>query len=128
MSGKYDAAREAFGAGELSWTGNAIVAQLVSAEYAYDGSHRDARRLKGEVGEPVELTGKSIEAGYAKADKLVFRQVSGAAPVAIVFHRRAAAKADATLIFFQDNVINFPMPTNGGDIEVEVPPRGIFRV
>ena len=128
MSGKYDAAREGFGAGELSWTGDPIVAQLVSAEYAYDGSHRDTRRLKGEVGDAVELTGKSIEAGYAKADKLVFRQVSGQTPVAIVFHRQAAAKADATLIFFSDNVLHFPMPPNGGDIEVEVPPRGIFRV
>jgi hypothetical protein len=128
MSGKYDAARQAFGAGDLSWTGDPIMAQLVTAEYAYDAGHKDADALKGAVGDPVELTGKSVDFGYAKADKLVFRQIRGPAPAAIVFHRQAGTEGKSTLIFFQDNIVNFPMQTNGGDIEIATPPRGIFRV
>jgi hypothetical protein len=128
VSGKYDFAREAFGKGELSWTADDIVAQLVSAQYLFSAAHRDSRDLRGLVGAALELTGKSINGGWAKCDKLVFRQVDGANVAAIVFRRAAQAEADTTLIFFHNEVANFPMVTNGGDIEVEVPARGIFRL
>ena len=130
MSGKYNAAREAFGEGSLSWTRDRIVAQLVSAEYVFAESHTAARDLKGKVGEPVVLEGKSIKSGRARAAKLVFRQVTGSPVVAIVLHRAplAGSSQAGTLIAYLNGVDKFPMVPNGGHIEVDVPEQGFFRL
>lgn len=128
MSGKYDLARELFGDGLLSWTKDRIVAQLVSAEYVYLAKHRDARDLRGLVGAAVVLNGKSIAGGWAKADTLLFRQVSGPEVVALVIRRDAAEEKRKSLIVYLDDIERFPMTPNGGDIEVEIPAAGLFRV
>lgn len=128
MSGKYNAARDAFGDGRLSWTGAKIVAQLVSAAYAFKETHTDARDLKGHVGKPVELTGKSIKDGYAKAANIRFNQVTGDDVVAIVLRRESAEERDKTLIVYLDQIAQFPMKPNGGDIVIDAPANGFFRV
>lgn len=128
MNGKYDTARDAFGDGTLSWTKDRIVAQLVSAQYLYSARHRDARDLRGLVGEAVELSGKSIAAGWVKASSLVFRQVSGPEVVALVIRRQADEEMRKTLIVYLGDVDRFPIKPNGGDIQVDIPSGGIFRV
>lgn len=129
MSGKYLAAREAFGEGALSWTRDRIVAQLVSAAYVFNELHAAAGDLAGQVGEPIELTEKSMTGGWAGAAKMVFPQVSGAEVVAVVFYRQPAGKKQAsTLIACMDSVDNFPMTPNGGDIEIDIAGAGIFRL
>lgn len=129
MSGKYDAARDAFGDGKLSWTRDRIVAQLVSADYAFNPRHTDRRDLKGLLGTPVVLTGRAMERGWAKALDIVFKQVSGGADAAaVVIRRDGAEEKSTTLIVHLDQVEGFPMKTNGGDIIARVPAQGLFRV
>ncbi len=120
MSGKYLAARDAFGEGSLSWTNDTILAQLVSAAYSFNETDT---ALTGKVGTAVELTGKAFADGWARANGMVFKQVKGPSVTAIVFHR-----ADGLLIEYCDAVQDFPMVPNGGDIEVDVIEPGIFRI
>lgn len=130
MSGKYIAARDGFGAGSLSWTDDRIVAQLLSAAYRFDEEHTDASDLSGKVGAPIELTDKTLDEGCACCAKLLFREVRGDEVVAVVFHREPTgrSKQSATLIVYIDNIANFPMMPNGGDIIIDIDDDGIFRV
>ena len=124
MSGKYDAGRDGFGAGNISWTRDRIMARLVSAAYQFDPSHTDLARIEGFVGPAAEVTGRSLSRGWAKANTIVFSQVRGS-PVAgmIVW-----SEAGSTLIFHHDQIDNFPMKTNGGDIHVDIPEKGLLRI
>ena len=140
MSGKFNAARAAFGEGTLSWTRDRIVAQLVSAAYKFNEQHAVAASLTGKVGAAVELTGKSVTGkGWLRAANLAFPRVKGETVVAIALHRAPAAGSaqQATLIVFLDDIhadpkdpssMAFPMVPNGGDILVSVPEQGIFRI
>lgn len=126
MSHKYAAARQAFGEGALSWSNDKIVAQLVSAEYVCNPvAHRDAKSIKGAIGAPVELTGKSIKDGWAKAGSITFKAVSGPDAYAIVLHRAGEEK---TLIAYLDQIDRFPMKLNGGDVIIATPETGFFRI
>lgn len=130
MSGKYDYGRELMADGSLSWTRDRIVAQLVSREYAFDVRHRDARSLKGLLGTAVVLANKSVPAGWAKSDHLVFKEVSGKPDdeaVAMIFRRDSKEAARSTLIAYLDSFDRFPMRLNGGDILVDMPAPGFFR-
>lgn len=124
MSGKYLMARDAFGRGELSWTSDAIVAQLLSADYRFDEEHASANDLTGEVGDAVAVTGRDTDGGWARCKALMFRQVRGKTAVAVVFYR----ESDGMLIEYSDSIDSFPMTPNGGDIELEVREPGIFRI
>jgi hypothetical protein len=129
MSGRYDRAREEFGKGALSWTKQRIVAQLLSREYVFSAAHTDRRDLRGLIGNALELTHLQIPNGWARCANLVFREVRGQAPVvAIVFRREAPEEKDKTLIAYIDQVSGFPMMPNGGDILVDTPDPGFFRI
>lgn len=129
MSGKYDAGRDAFADGRLSWTRDKIVAHLVSAAYVFSAKHTDRRDLKGLVGDPVVLTGRSVSAGWVRAAAMTFKQVSGADVVGVII-RRDVLNDDkgSTLLAYLNEVDRFPMKTNGGDIEIRPPEQGLFRV
>ncbi len=130
MSGKYNEGREAFLAGDLSWTRDEIVAQLVSKEYVFSEGHK-ARDLKGRIGKPVSLDGRTSTAGWAKSKLIVFKAVSGPEVAAVVFLRETKGQL---LIAHIDEIVDaegkpvFPMTPNGGDIEVEAPEKGFFRL
>lgn len=128
MSLKYNAGRDAFAEGRLSWSRDKIVAHLVSAAYVASDAHTDVRDLKGLIGEPVVLTGKSVRDGWLRAAKIIFQQVSGPDAVAIVIRRETAAERDKVLIGYLDDIEKFPMKLNGGDVEVLVPERGLLRI
>lgn len=128
MSGKYTAAREAFGNGDLSWTRDRIVAHLVSADYVFAPLHTLADLQKDLIGEPVVLTAKSNTGGWLSSARLVFRQVSGPDAVAIVLRRDSALEKERTLIAYLNEIERFPMKLNGGDIQIDVPDKGYFRI
>lgn len=132
MSGKYNAARQAFGEGSLSWTKDRIVAQLLGAAYRYSATHTTAAALNAKVGAAVELSDKSIREGYARAAQLVFARVTGDQQVvAMAIHRESPAGSakPATLIAYIDGIEHFPMTPNGGDILVDLPQKlGVFRL
>lgn len=124
--GKYLAARDAFGTGSLSWTTHRIVAQLVSADYEFDEKHTQPSDIAvGAVGLPIPVPGTEFKDGWARADKLLFLQVKGRTVVAVVFYEQAALQR---LIAYQNEIDNFPMVVNGGDIEIEILQPGIFRL
>lgn len=124
MNGKYCCAREAFGDGSLSWTDDKIAAQLVSAAYQFHEGMQDAGTLSGKVGAPATLNDKTMADGWARAAMITFKQVSGERPAGIVFYR----ESDQMPIAFIESVDGFPLATNGGDIELEIPAPGIFRL
>ncbi len=131
MSGKYLAARQAFGDGSLSWTRDRIVVQLVSAKYIFDENDQDADAVAGKLGDRIELMGKSTTDGWMKASRLIFREVSGVDPaVAVIFHRQVISGKSKpnTLIAYIDAITGFPMTPNNGDIEINIPAPGIFRI
>lgn len=129
MSLKYHAGRDGFADGRIAWTRDKFVAHLVSAAYVASETHTDARDLKGLIGEPVVLSGKSVRGGgWLRAAKIVFRQVSGPDAVAIVIRRDAGAERERTLIAYLDDIEKFPMKLNGGDVEIEVPETGLLRI
>jgi hypothetical protein len=131
MSGKYDVAREGFGDGTISWTKDKIVAQLVTREYVFDPKHKDARTLKGALGAPLTLSGKSIPGGWAKADNMIFKEMPGDGQievVAMVIRRDAKEENRKTLIVHLTDIEKFPMKPNGGDILIDVPASGLFRI
>jgi hypothetical protein len=131
MSSKYNAARRAFGEGSLSWTRDRIVAQLVSAEYKFNETHATDTWLAGRVGDPVELAERSVAAtGHVRAKQMIFRAVRGPQVVALAIYRAPGegSKQPRTLIAYIDDVEAFPMMPNGGDILIDMPEQGIFRV
>jgi len=121
MSGKYNAARNAFAEKRLSWTQDRILAQLLSAEYRFREDH-SPDDLTGTVGEPIELSGKEVDDGWLFAATLKFEQVRGPEVLAIVFY------SDSLLIEYHNEIENFPMFPNGGDIEVSILRPGIVRI
>jgi hypothetical protein len=125
MSGKYTAARQAAGEARLSWVGDRVVAQLVSAEYIFNAGNKSAADIKGAVGAAVEITGKTLEGGWAKCSALTFPKVKGAEVLGMVV--RLDSGGETTPIVYLDGIESFPMRPNGSDIVVAVPAQGLFR-
>lgn len=125
MSGKYLVARNAFGDGDLSWSRDTIVAQLLSARYAFDERHEKvpADGFDGFVGNPLQLTNRRMNEGWCTCDEMVFGQVRGAVIVAILFYRMT----DGLPIEYHTAADKFPITPNGGDIHIDVAAPGIFR-
>lgn len=131
MSGKYDSARQGFGDGSLSWTKDKFIAQLVTAGYVFDAKHANAQSITGAIGVGISISGRQIPAGWAKCDQLIFKAVPGDGQtevVAIVIHRESKESAHETLVVYLSDISNFPMRPNGGDIIIDVPSPGLFRV
>lgn len=126
MSGKYISARNAFGSGDLSWPADQIMAQLVSAQYVFDETHKALSDLSGAVGSPIRLSGTKMVNGWARADAMLFKQVKGPSVCAVIFYRDG--DAGVVLIGYSDQIERFPMLPNGGDIELDVMEPGIFRI
>jgi len=125
MSAKYHEGRDAFALAQISWEKSDVVAELVSLEYVFNPDHQASAKPLKVVGKQEGVDGRSVGGGgWARCSKLVFRQVSGPQVRAVVFR----LAGDGTLIFYCDEVANFPMRPNGGDIEIDVPERGLFRV
>lgn len=123
MKLRYPAGRQAFGEARLNWTKDEIVAFLVGPEYRALERHRTASDLKGVVSGPVAVENRSIIDGFARCDRIRFAQVKGETKA----HGIVIAKRGAMLIAYSDEVGNFPVQPNGGDIDVKFDPF-IFRV
>lgn len=124
MKHRYASGRQAFGEKRLSWAQDAIVAYLVDDSYIASDRHRGVADLAGHIiAGPTEAPERSIVDGYAKAGTTRFARVaSSRKAAAIVFAARAGV-----LIAYCDEVGQFPMQPNGGDIEVKFDPH-IFRL
>lgn len=123
MKLRYPAGRQAFGEGRINWPKSAIVAYLVSEEYRASESHRGVGDLRGLIAGPIELTGRTITDGYARAERVRFDKVRDERKAAAV----VVAQKGGTLIAYNDEVSNFPVQPNGADIDVKFDPF-LFRL
>lgn len=132
MSAKYDAARQAFGEGTLSWTRDRLFGQLLGSDYVFSEKHTTPAQLgSARIGDPVELTGKTIARGYARCGTIAFKRVPGPrqAVAYAIYRDHPASNGGQLLVAFIDGVDGFPMLPNGGDILIDPPETGgLFRV
>jgi len=123
MKLRYPAGRQAFGEARINWPKGAIVAYLVSEEYHASDKHRGVGDLRGVVAGPIDVEKRTIVDGYAKASPMKFQRVrADRKAVAVVISEK-----NGTLIAYSDEVRNFPVQPNGGDIDVKFDPH-IFRL
>lgn len=123
MKLRYNSCREAFGEGRLNWPADDIVAYLLANEYRPKATDRFTKELTGVIAGPEPLRGRSIADGYAKADPALFRRVKDDRDASAV----VIARRDSVLIAFSDEIDEFPMKLNGGDILVKFEPF-LFRI
>lgn len=118
----YDAGREAFLKGEISWDSDDIKVVLVDSDYtenlASDQFLSDIS-VGDRVGTSPNLSGKSTTAGVADAADVTFSAVSGSQVVAMVIYKDTGNAATSPLIAFIDTATGFPLTPNGSDIEVQ---------
>ncbi|TAK45251.1 MAG: hypothetical protein EPO27_10550 [Betaproteobacteria bacterium] len=123
MKLRYPAGRQAFGEARLNWAKDDIVAFLVGANYRVSETHRAVADLKAVVHGPVAVENRTITDGFARCNRIRFPGVKGEAKA----HAVVIAKRGGVLVAYSDEVANFPVQPNGGDIDVKFEPF-IFRL
>ena len=133
MSGKYDAARERFLRGELSWSDGTIKAVLVTAAYTPD-FEADEFLSDVLVGARVAMSNaledKSTTGGWASAPLIIWDAVTGAQCTALVFVDDTGDPATTPLIaYLNDDVTNLPLSPNGAKVTfIAHADTGFFRL
>lgn len=71
------------------------------------------------LGSPVALTNKATTGGAFDADDVTFQAVAtGATAKAVVIFRDTGAAGTSPLLAYIDDLVGFPIATNGSDITV----------
>lgn len=125
MNARYNAGR-----GRVLWErDHSILALLVTAAYEFSAAHRTLDAVDHRIGSPIEVSGRSIDGdGYAIAAPLRFPKVprNERDAAGVVIYRKTGK--DTTLIAYYSDIDTFPIPTNGGDIDVAWPEDKLFRL
>jgi hypothetical protein len=116
----YDAGRNAFLTGGISWTTDTIKIVVVdSADYtpnlATDDFLNDIPAV-GRVAISGALTGKTAVAGVADANDVTLTAVSGDSFEYIIGFKDTGTESTSNLIFFIDTAVGLPFTPNGGDV------------
>lgn len=118
----YDAGREGFLAGDISWRDDTIRALLVDTnDYTVDlTAHRFLSDVPSaaRVATSDALTGKTFAAGVADADDAVWTKATGDESEAIVLYADTGTVGTSRLISYVDEAGGLPVLPNGGDISV----------
>lgn len=107
---------------EIDFDTDTIKAILVSQSYTHSDAYQflsdvSAHRVAGTTDQA--LTAKSITLGvFDAADPKWLAVPSGDVAEAVILYRDSGAAATSQLISIHDTITNFPVTTNGGDIEV----------
>ena len=115
----YDAGREAFLSGDISWDVDTIKAVLTrdAPVLATDNFLDDVATIVSTSG---TFTNPTVVAGVADADNITFTAVpAGAAINYVVIYKDTGTPATSALIAAIDTATNLPVTPNGGDITVE---------
>lgn len=131
----YNSGKQAFLTGELNWSSSSTdvyYAALIGENYPFDATHASIQDIKNletsnsatYIIQTQILSGvtSSQNDGTALANTITFSSVSelpsGPRVGSIIIYKEAPNDSDKTLIVYIDNVDNFPVSSNGGDITV----------
>lgn len=119
----YDAGREAFLDGTISWSTDNIKVVLVDNALYTVNLNTDTALSDIAAGARVATSGnlgtKTVTAGVADAADITFSAVSGAVSEALVIFQDSGVESTSTLIAYIDTATNLPVTPNGGDITVQ---------
>lgn len=118
----YDAGREGFLTGDISWTSHTIKAILVdTANYSVSLSadnNLDDVPSGARIGTAVTLTGRTAAAGIADAENTTFPLVTGPTAEALVIFRDTGVEETSRLIAYIDSAGGLPAQPNGTNVEI----------
>ena len=117
----YDAAREDFLGGSLSWSSDDIRVILIdAADYTASAAHTSLSDVPAaaRVATSGALTSKTITGGVADAADVTFSSVTGDQSEAILIYQHTGSDSSSVLIAYIDTATNLPVTPNGGDITV----------
>ena len=117
----YGKGKQKIGTAQVNLTTAAIAAYLVKNSYTPDtAAHEFVSDLGANVlSGPIALANKTLTLGVFDADKVTFPSVaSGSTASYVVLAINTGSAATSSLLVLFDTLSNFPVLTNGGDIEV----------
>lgn len=118
----YDKGREGFLDGSVNWAADNIKAALVdNGLYTVDlAVHANLSDIPSgaRVAISANLAGKTVAAGVADANDVVFSAVSGASVEDLVLYKDTGVAGTSRLIAYIDTATGLPVTPNGGDITV----------
>lgn len=116
----YDKGREGFLDGSIDWDTDDVRIALVTNGYTPNlSTHTFVSDLGANiVSRSSALAGKSVTAGVADANDVVFTALTGSAVQYIVVYKFNAADGAARLIALFDTVTGMPFTPSGGDVTI----------
>lgn len=107
---------------EVNYLTDTIVMALMSEDYTPDlAAHEYVTDLGAHVLATVTLTGRSVANGIFDADDPVFAAVAaGDVTNAVVTYKSTGVAATSPLLMYHDQITDFPVATNGGDITARI--------
>jgi hypothetical protein len=131
-NGLYDAGKEAFLTGAVSWSSDNIkVALIDAADYTVNlATDEDLADIAGGaiVATSGNLASKTSTAGVADAADVTFTAVTGDQSEALVVYYDSGVAGTSTLLAYIDTGTGLPVTPNGGDITVTWNGSGIFEI
>jgi len=119
----YDAARQAFLDGSISWANDDIRVILIDvADYTVDLANHDYLNdvpSAARVAVSSSLTSKTSTAGVADAADVTFSSVTGDQAEALIIYKHTGTESTSNLIAYIDSATGLPVTPNGGDIVVQ---------
>ena len=119
-SGLYDKGREGFLDGSIDFDTDDIRAILIdAADYTVNLATHDFLDdvpVAARVAVSGALTGKTVTAGVADANDVVWAAVTGDISEAVLLYKHTGVDATSRLIAYWDTGTGFPVTPNGTDI------------
>lgn len=125
----YPLAREAFLKGLIDLSSADVKAAFIdTGTYTYNAAHEFYSDLSGVVAASGTLDNKTETGGVFDADNETVTAVTGATVEALVYYVDTGNPATSRLLAYCDSGTNIPFTPNGGDIEIQWNPSGIFSI
>jgi len=117
----FDAGREAFLDGLISWSTDDIRCVLVdTGTYTVNlATHNFHDDLSGIIATSGNFASKTITAGVADAADITFTAVSGTTVEALVIYKWTGSSATSRLIAYIDTATGLPATPNGADVIIQ---------
>lgn len=145
-SGLYNIAKKGFANGSEDWDTNTYKVMLVGTTYTFDPDHDQVSDINSD-----ELSGTGYTGGFGgagrkslttaavnqddandraelDADNISWTSLDAGTIGAMVVIREVSSDADSIPIAYIDNPTNFPLTTNGGNVNVTWNAEGILQL